>query len=141
MHSGLLNRIHRQWLISLLLLAVAVRALIPAGFMPSADRPFTLEICPDGFPSQLLPAAHEHHHHAQDDGGSQNPEKGSSEHGAARAEHCVFAAAAGVGPAPQIALLLAPVETRAAPQFSCTTRTPELTRHRVQQPRAPPALS
>jgi hypothetical protein len=138
-HSGFLKRIHRQWLISLLLIAVAVRALIPAGFMPSADRPFTLQICPDGLPSQFLQSAH--HHHAQDDGGSQNPEKGSHEHGAARAEHCVFAAAAGVAPAPQITMLLAPVETRAALAFTPATRTPELTRHRVQQPRAPPTRS
>jgi hypothetical protein len=137
------NCAHRQWLISLLLVAVVVRALIPAGFMPAADRPFTLEICPDGFPAQLLHHDEHaaHHHHAQTDSGSPNAEKGSQEHGAARAEHCVFAAAAGVGPAPQIALLLAPIETGAAPLFTLTSRTPALTRHRVQQPRAPPTLS
>jgi hypothetical protein len=52
--SHLLNRVQQQWLISVLLVALAVRALIPAGFMPSADQPFTLQICPDGFPAQFL---------------------------------------------------------------------------------------
>jgi hypothetical protein len=137
------NHLHRQWLISLLLVAIGVRALIPAGFMPATDRPFSFQICPDGFPAQLLHdvaigdehAAHHHGQQQQDDTGS------TPEHGAARAEHCVFAVAAGAGPAPQIALLVAPAESQAAPQASFTIRIPELTRHRVQQPRAPPTLS
>jgi hypothetical protein len=136
-HSRLLNRIQQQWVISLLLVALGVRALIPVGFMPSADQPFTLQICPDGFPAQLLQSSiHEHAvHHAE---GSENA---PDEHGAARAEHCVFAAAATVGPAPQVALLLVPVETQPAPQLHPTLYIPEPARHRVQQPRAPPALS
>jgi hypothetical protein len=44
----------RLWIISALLLALVVRALIPAGFMPATDRPFSFEICPDGFPAALL---------------------------------------------------------------------------------------
>jgi hypothetical protein len=40
--------------ISALLVALVVRALIPAGFMPAADRPFSFQICPDGFPAALL---------------------------------------------------------------------------------------
>jgi hypothetical protein len=147
-HSRFLNRVHRQWLISLLLVAVGIRALIPAGFMPSNDRPFTFEICPDGFPAQLLHeeqttlAGHAgHHHQAQGDQGTQPAEKSPHEHGAARAQHCVFAAAATVGPAPQITLLLAPVASQVAPQSDFTPNIPEQTRHRVQQPRAPPALS
>lgn len=143
-HSVPLNRIQRRWLISVLLTALVVRALVPAGFMPSADRPFSFQICPDGFPAQLLQdphAAHHHHHAAQDESGSPNAGEGSHEHGAARAEHCVFAAVASAGPAPQLAQLLGPLEVDAAPVFSVDTRTPELRRHRVQQPRAPPALS
>jgi hypothetical protein len=140
------NQVHRQWLISLVLLALAVRALVPAGFMPATDRPFSFEICPDGFPAQLLhqgsEAVHQHHHHdAQNDGSSQSSTPGSHDHGAARAEHCVFAAAASVGPAPQIAVLVHAIESLAPPQLYFFTRLPELTRHRVQQPRAPPALS
>jgi hypothetical protein len=44
----------RLWVISALLLALVVRALIPAGFMPAIDRPFSFQICPDGFPAALL---------------------------------------------------------------------------------------
>src|SRR5208282_3489995 len=33
----------------ILLIVLAFRALIPVGFMPSADRPLTLEICRAGF--------------------------------------------------------------------------------------------
>jgi hypothetical protein len=137
---------HRQWLISFVLLALVVRALVPAGFMPATDRPFSFEICPDGFPAQLLhqddqTSAHHHHHPAQDDVSGQSSQHGSHDHGAARAEHCVFAAAASVGPAPQIAVLLDAIESLAPPQLYFFTRLPELTRHRVQQPRAPPALS
>jgi len=142
--SALLNNVHRRWLISMVLMALAVRALVPAGFMPATDRPFSFEICPDGFPAQLLHQGGEvthHHHHAQDDGSTQSPTPGSHDHGAARAEHCVFAAAASVGPAPQIAVLLDAIESLAPPQLYFFTRLPELTRHRVQQPRAPPALS
>jgi hypothetical protein len=44
----------RLWVISTLLVALLVRALIPAGFMPATDRPFSFQICPDGFPAALL---------------------------------------------------------------------------------------
>jgi hypothetical protein len=43
----------RLWVISTLLVALLVRALIPAGFMPATDRPFSFQICPDGFPAAL----------------------------------------------------------------------------------------
>ena len=76
----------RLWVISALLVAVVVRALIPAGFMPATDRPFSFQVCPDGFPAALLsdaaagaavhddggasqepgPAAHAGHHHGDD---------------------------------------------------------------------------
>jgi hypothetical protein len=44
----------RLWVISTLLVALLVRALIPAGFMPASDRPFSFQVCPDGFPAALL---------------------------------------------------------------------------------------
>lgn len=44
----------RLWVISTLLIALVVRALIPAGFMPATDRPFSFQVCPDGFPAELL---------------------------------------------------------------------------------------
>ncbi len=149
----------RQWLISFVLVALGVRALIPVGFMPSSERPFTLEICPDGFPSQLLhaqpmqsmamgdaDASMATHHHPAASGDaeqaptSHHPGHGTHEQGA-RAEHCVFAAAAGVGPAPHPLVVVAQIAALAAPQFALTSPLPDFQRHRVQQPRAPPALS
>jgi hypothetical protein len=37
-----------------MLLAFTVRAFIPHGYMPAMNRPFSFQICPDGFPAQLL---------------------------------------------------------------------------------------
>ena len=42
-------------LILLILLALALRALIPVGFMPAMDGTFSVSICTDGFPPALLP--------------------------------------------------------------------------------------
>jgi hypothetical protein len=70
----------RLWVISALLLALVVRALIPAGFMPAIDRSFSFQVCPDGFPAALLNdlaipgadaraatgAEHAGHHHSID---------------------------------------------------------------------------
>ncbi|HVY79776.1 MAG TPA: hypothetical protein VG994_02245 [Steroidobacteraceae bacterium] len=146
MSNRVFSRVQHHWLISILLIAVMTRALIPAGFMPSTERPFSFEICPDGFPAQLLqdPDRHAaHHHHAH--GGtapaeSQHPGNGSHDH-AARAEHCVFAAAAATGPAPHAALLLTPIESAVVPHLYRSPSAPALARYRVQQPRGPPALS
>ena len=138
----------QRWLISVLLVVLSVRALIPAGFMPSSERPFSLEICPDGFPSQLLhsdgmPAGH-HHHHASGDSeqppASTHPGHGPHEQGA-RAEHCVFAASAGAALAPHPLLIVVEATPSAAPVIPLVSLFTESQRHRVQQPRAPPALS
>jgi hypothetical protein len=42
-------------LVLLILLALALRALVPVGFMPATDGTFSLMICTDGFPPSLLP--------------------------------------------------------------------------------------
>lgn len=145
----------QRWLISLLLVVLSVRALIPAGFMPSAERPFTLEICPDGFPTQLLhsPATHaldadgmvgHHHHHAGGDSeqapASTHPGHGPHEQ-SARAEHCVFTAFAGAALAPHPLLVVVEATPSATPAIQLVSLFTESQRHRVQQPRAPPALS
>jgi hypothetical protein len=49
------TRATRQRLIAAVLLALALRALIPLGFMPAGDGTLALMICPAGFPSALLP--------------------------------------------------------------------------------------
>jgi hypothetical protein len=149
MRSRFLSRGSHQWVISLLLVALVVRALVPAGFMPSSDRPFTFQICPDGFPAQLLQESQAsrggsnehvaHHHHME--GGAEHSGHNSHDHGSARAEHCVFAAAAGVGPAPDLSPALAHIERQATARSDSVSTLPETQRFRIQQPRAPPALS
>ncbi len=140
MYTRSLSQTQRQWLFSILLLALFVRALVPAGFMPSSEQPFSFQICPDGFPAQLLHGADAHQHHHHHDAGDQTSDRGPHEHGV-RAEHCVFAAAATVSTIAQVALLLTPLERHAASHVYDARPIPELTRHRVQQPRAPPAFS
>jgi len=78
----------RRLLAGLMLAAFAVRALIPPGFMPAHAAPLALEICPDGFPAQMLGHAAHHSH-------------GNHAH----ADHCVFGGAGAGAPAPQLASL------------------------------------
>ncbi len=153
MRSRYFSRNTRHWLISLLLVAVSVRALIPAGFMPSPDQPFTLQICPDGFPAQLLnrsavPADqgdhHSHHAHHADAAPAQADSEAPAtahQHESSRAQHCVFAAAAGAGPVTHAPIIAATTNTLAAPDFLSTSPAFESHRYRIQQPRGPPALS
>lgn len=78
---------HRQsWIVSALLFALIVRALIPAGFMPAAG--FSFQICPDGFPAHLLQvdAALAH-----DSGGEQSAHAGHHHHDAPAAHHDTLA--------------------------------------------------
>ncbi len=76
------NKTSRVLIAGVMLFAFAVRALIPQGFMPSSDRPFSIEICPEGLPAQLLAHAGHHHH-----GGSHF-----------YTQHCVFGAACASAP-------------------------------------------
>ena len=63
----------RLWVISALLVALVVRALIPAGFMPATDRPFSFQVCPDGFPAALLADVAGVAGHGDGPGASQGP--------------------------------------------------------------------
>src|ERR1700690_182886 len=85
------RRAPHSWITGVLLVAVTFRALIPAGFMPSAERPLRLEICRAGYLARLDTAAP-----------AQHP------HGAPQNEHCPFGAAPGAGVLPAtVALPLA----------------------------------
>jgi hypothetical protein len=143
MSRGFFNREAHSWIIGIVLMALAVRALIPAGFMPSAEQPFTLQICPEGFPSQLLDRRHGfHHEHSEGhDHAPRDSLGGTHRHDLSRSEHCVFAAAAGIGPAPHAEVLAAWVE--AATASSVPPQSPPLgvQRFRTPQPRAPPSLA
>jgi hypothetical protein len=164
MSNPALHRKSRHWLTSILLVAVAFRALIPVGFMPSGERPFTLELCPDWFPAHLFQPtvehsshgahaehamAHDAHaaHHAHPESSSHSAEDGSGTDeapgtGSMRADYCVFAAAvASAGPAPHVTLLPANVGHTSVSETALALPRPLSPEHRIQQPRAPPALS
>ena len=75
-----------------MLVAFAARALIPLGFMPASDRPFSIDICWEGFPAGMLAHGATHHHHSGSPASPQNP----------HSEHCVFGTACGAGPIPHL---------------------------------------
>lgn len=90
MRICLSNKAMRKLIVGAMLLAFALRATIPQGFMPASDRPFTVEICPEGFPAEVLMLGGHHHHH----GGPNS-----------KTEHCVFGTACASGPPSQLTLL------------------------------------
>jgi hypothetical protein len=114
------RRLQRRLLTSLLLVAMVFRALIPDGFMPSAQRPFSLEICHAGALTADHSAPPNHSPHF---------------------EHCPFGSAPGTGPLsslPRVALtgLTAPP---AISHFATLRLGVRL--DRAHAARAPPALA
>jgi hypothetical protein len=122
------GRIQRELLTSLLLVAIAFRALIPVGFMPSAARPFSLEICHAG--TLALPPA-------TSAGSDHSLPPNHSSH----FEHCPFGAAPGTGPLsslPQVER----TGLSAAPSIShFVTLRLGVRLDRAHAARAPPALA
>jgi hypothetical protein len=133
MPKGIMSQGARKFIASILFVALALRALVPAGFMPAADHPFSLEICPDGFPAQLLHYEMSHGHGMHHSGGA------SHSHDAARSEHCVFAAVASAGPATHALVVHLPFDSSLVPLFDTAGSVFRTPRFRIQQPRAPPA--
>ncbi len=119
------RRVRRELLTGLLLVAVAFRALIPTGFMPSSQRPFSLEICHGGMDTRADRAEH----------GIAGPH---STHDPVRLEHCPFGAAPAHGP---LASLLQVIPAATLTQRSMGPGSPQraLARlRRAQTARAPP---
>jgi len=75
------HKASRLLIAGVMLFAFVARSLIPQGFMPSSEQPFTVEICPEGFPAQLLVHAGHHHHGT----------------GHSYTDHCVFGTACDSG--------------------------------------------
>ena len=127
MTTGLARQRARRRFWGLLVLpALWLQLLIPAGFMPASVAPLSLQICPEGFPAGLLAHAGHHHHH------------GGGEHGGG--EHCAFGATGGNGPPPQQAPPLAnPYPVLIAAESCCA---PILSVRLVYLPQArgPPAV-
>jgi Protein of unknown function (DUF2946) len=128
-----LNNLRRhRWLASLLVVVLALRALIPVGFMPTGDGKLALQICPEGFPAALLhgPGHHHEHHHSAETPGH--------DHKSWMQGHCPFGAAAGA-PAAGSSLVVT-VDLKSAPPLPDTAIVAAVLDFRflVAQPRAPP---
>ena len=107
---------------SAMLVVFALRVLIPPGFMPASDRPFTLEICWEGLPGDMLTHVEPSHGDSilrdsmdmasMDMGQQQGP---AHHHGSpSHSEHCVFGSAGSAGP---IAHLTLPCDFSSAQQL------------------------
>jgi hypothetical protein len=115
---------------SLMLVAFAARALIPPGFMPESGRPFSVEICWEDFPADMLV------HGMRMDMGSAavHHQPGRPSH----SEHCVFGTACSAGPIPHLPLPndISPARQLRAVDLVSAARTVRLVH--LPQPRAPP---
>jgi DUF2946 family protein len=125
------NLRQHRWLASLLVVALALRALIPVGFMPSGNGQLALQICPEGFPAFLLHASGHHHHD-----GSRVP---GHDHKSWMQGHCPFGVAAGAPGACQSFQLVSVDLKSVAPLPDTAVFAAVLDfRFLVAQPRAPP---
>lgn len=120
-------RLSMTWL---LLLALAVRALIPMGFEPADDGSLSLTICAEGFPAYLLPHApltadQRIAHH-----------RGTSHH-----EHCLFCNSSTSAPAPLLAVAASVVFVEIAATVPALSHTETVHLVHIPQARAPPAFS
>jgi len=151
------NSFHRKYsrpLVRILLVTLALRALVPVGFMPmvGADGGFTLALCPGTQQPAVAgenPHAHHGHHPAAELAGAAQADAhhshgdGTGSDNAPSAGHqfpCLFAAAAAAAPAPDLLALALAVPhvfhvraTEAADVF-----LPAIIR--AQSARAPPTL-
>ncbi len=128
------NLRQHRWLASLLVVALALRALIPVGFMPSGNGQLALQICPEGFPAVLLHSSGHHHHEGHES--SQAP---GHDHKSWMQGHCPFGAAAGAPAACQSLVVNIDLKSVALPPDTAVVAAVQDFRFLVAQPRAPPA--
>lgn len=124
MASALSHSSARKLTVLVLLLSFSVRGLVPQGFMPAGDGRLSLEICPEGFPTELLP--HSHHHH-------------SGSHWAG--EHCVFGSAGPGGPLSHFALPKIAVAAVGNLRTDFNALAPSVQLVHLPHARGPPVLS
>jgi hypothetical protein len=122
MRPGLFNRSRRELITSIVLVALAFRALVPYGFMPTGDGSLSLQICRAGFPAQSPLLGAERHPHGQ-----------------SHFENCAFGTAPTAGPASHVATTPLALPTTFEPTVSVEPPRISLRLARVQQPRAPPS--
>jgi len=132
---------------SIMLAGFASRAIIPPGYMPATDRPFSFEICWEGFPAAMLA------HGGPADAGSSamdGMDMGSMSHGGhlhtqhhhsgspSHSEHCVFGTACSAGPISQLPLLSDISSARQLHAFAFVSIARAVRLVHLPQPRAPP---
>jgi hypothetical protein len=109
-----------------MLVAFVSRALIPPGFMPASGRPFSIEICWEGLPADVLAHGEPAHHHHHRSGNT------------SESDHCVFGTACAAGPIPH---LLLPGDVSSAQKlraFAFVSIAGAVRLVHLPQPRAPP---
>ena len=132
------NLRQHRWLASLLVVALALRALIPVGFMPSGNGQLALQICPEGFPAALLNGASGHHHDHGHEGHDPSQAPGH-DHKSWMQGHCPFGAAAGAPAACQSLLVSVDLAPSVLLIDAAVIPTALDFRFLVAQPRAPPS--
>jgi hypothetical protein len=153
MRAAFFRRTEWRVLTGLVLIAFLLRALVPAGFMPSASRPFALELCPSTFPADWLAqfggqsghAAHAQHHdhhahHAQHAGHETTDEKSAGSPEKSAFERCSFGSAPSAAPVGEPSLPLLAAESESVPDLF-VLNAPPARLIRSQKARAPPAFS
>jgi hypothetical protein len=145
---------------SIMLVAFALRALIPPGFMPASGHPFSLEFCWEDLPTEMLansepPGAvsmdmdsmpadsphHSMHRKAVGEAASHgNPlQRAHGHHGSpAHSEHCVFGTACSPGPTPHLPLASDSSPTQRLRAVAFISSPGALCLVHIPQPRAPP---
>ena len=134
------TRATRQRLIVAVLLALALRALIPIGFMPAGDGTLSLMICPGGLPPALLPAQKA----MQDDMGmpmpsQPQPQPHHSGQGIMDDGFCVFTTGFGSAPPPLLVVALVLLLACVGVVRTLVTTPTGVRLVYVPQARAPPA--
>lgn len=132
------RRTSRNRVLRVILLAFALRALIPIGFMPAADGTLSLMICPGGIPPALLPAQKT----MQEGMAMPMPQPHQQGHGVMDDGFCAFTT--GFSPAPPVLPLLAVLALLVASLGVALTHVAVpggIRLVHVPQPRAPPATA
>jgi hypothetical protein len=124
MRPNLFNRRRRELAISILLVALVFRALIPVGFMPASGNLFSLTICRADFPAPSPPQDTDRH--------PGNPP---------RIEHCAFGNAPAAGPGVEVAGVLPVSVTACEPILVSEPLRINVRLVRAQQPRGPPRFA
>jgi hypothetical protein len=139
MRLSLRKRSRQTLIASIMLVAFALRGLIPPGFMPASGRPFSIEICWEDFPAEML--AHGEPSAADSMGMHRMPMQSMGSHHSGSpspGEHCVFGTACSAGPIPHLPLLSELSSARQLRAVAFVSFAAAIRLVHLPQPRAPP---